>query len=79
MVALLFIGGLFFLVVVPILAIVAASRAGALRTDVTRLQSAVDTLHRRIAELEKVRPPEATAPALPPFAGVAKTEQTIAR
>ena len=67
MVALLFIGGLFFLVVVPILAIVAASRAGALRTDVTRLQSAVDTLHRRIAELEKVRPPEATAPALPPI------------
>src|SRR4051812_34045833 len=55
MVALLFIGGLFFLIIVPIIAIVAALRAGALRGDVNRLEFTVNTLQRRITDLEKVQ------------------------
>ncbi|GAB2175366.1 DUF2339 domain-containing protein [Dongia sp. agr-C8] len=76
MVALLVIAGLFFLVIVPILAISASMRAGALRGDVTRLQSVINSLQRRLGELEQGRTPVAAAPtiAAPPPEPVAAAE-----
>jgi uncharacterized membrane protein len=70
MIALLVIGGLFFLVIVPIFAISAALRAGALRGDVDRLTASISALHRRIADLEQRNPPAAAPPPPLVFPGV---------
>jgi uncharacterized membrane protein len=79
MIALLVIGGLFFLVVVPILAISASLRAGALRSDVNRLQAAVTALQRRLGELERgAAPVGAAQPAPEPVAPVEAAPEPVA-
>jgi uncharacterized membrane protein len=59
MIALLIVGGLFFLVIVPILAVSASIRASGLRGEISRLESAVTSLQRRISTLEKAPPSQA--------------------
>src|ERR1043166_2615994 len=63
--ALLIVGGLFFLVIVPILAISGNVRAGTLRRDVERLDSIIAHLQRRILEFEKGASASATPEAEP--------------
>jgi uncharacterized membrane protein len=60
MIALLILGGLFFLVIVPILAISASARVGGLRGEINRLQSVVTSLQQRITTLEKAPTPQPT-------------------
>jgi uncharacterized membrane protein len=64
MIALLILGGLFSLVIVPILAISANVRVSGLRGEINRLESTVTSLQRRISMLENAPAPQpATVPA----------------